>query len=574
MRQQFALRQPPSWLKNSLQKKFRLFKIYWTTLLVLADFIKFRLFALFLSKSWAERNLPLYIVSNARRVKNALLDAKGLFIKVGQLISTLSSHLPEAFRNELESLQDQIPPCPPEKIIARIESELGAHPNKLFHSFNPEPIASASLAQVHEAVLKDGQKIALKIQHIDIEKTAKADLLTFKRILRLVNFFVGLHGLETYHSQIEVMVKEELDFEKEAANLERITANFQESKLAKFPILYSAYSSEHIVAIEFINGTKITDTTSLLSMGIDTEELAKRLLTVYCEMFIVHGFYHADPHPGNILVQDDGSIVFIDFGAVAELSPGMKAGIPHLIQGGLHQDSNKIIQTLRQMGFITAESEDDLLVTLVDYYQQRFHNRNQLETWTLSHIAVDMSEDWNSIFDFTKFGISIPELISSFQVPIDWVLMHRTLILLAGVATELAPELKPVPLLAPYLKNIATDKSYQWDEVIKKSAKEVTSAVISTPLELHQFLKAANKGKLKIHVAGINESVNLFYNLGQQLIFSLLAIASGAALYFSHTRKDSDIEQLAAVGLIASLYFVFRAILNGKRWQKRLKHLR
>lgn len=570
----FISRRRSSKLKHIFQNELRLFKIYWTTFLVLGDFIKFRSLAFFLSKNWAERNLPLYIANNARRVKNALLDAKGLFIKVGQLITTLSSYLPEAFRHELENLQDQIPPCPPDKIIARIESELGAHPDKLFQSFKPKPIASASLAQVHEAVLKDGQKIALKIQHIDIEKTAKADLLTFKRILKIINFFVGLHGLETYHSQIEIMVREELDFKKEAANLEKISGNFQSSKLAKFPKLYQAFSSEHIIAIEFIDGTKITNTASLSADGIDIKQLAERLLTAYCEMFFVHGFYHADPHPGNILVQNDGSIVFIDFGAVAELSPKMKTGIPQLIHGGLQQDSNKIIQTLRQMGFITPSGEDALLVTLVDYYQQRFHNRNNLETWTLNHIAVDMNEDWNSLFDFTKFGISVPELISSFQIPIDWVLLHRTLILLTGVATELAPELRPIPLLRPYLKNIATDKNYDWNSVIKESAKEITSAVISTPLELQQFLKAANKGQLKIHVAGIEESINLIYNLGQQLVFSLLTIASATILYLAHTREENNIEQAALLASITSLYLLYRAMAKGRKWQKRIKHLR
>ncbi|MBL4608240.1 MAG: AarF/ABC1/UbiB kinase family protein [Pseudomonadales bacterium] len=560
-------------IKTSYERS-RSLKIYWITFLVMGSFIKFKILSQILGDKWRNKHLTLVIVKNARRVKEAIIEAKGLFIKVGQLISMMGSFLPAEFRQELESLQDHIPASSPSQIRQRITSELGAPPEELFEYFNPQPIASASLAQVHEATLKSGENIALKVQHIDIEHTAQQDLKTFKRILTLINIVMGVRGLLSYHSQIHAMILEELDFTQEATNLKKISKNFQGNKEVKFPKTYDKYCTKHIIATEFINGVKPTNIRALEKFGIDKETLARKILTAYCEMFIKHGLYHADPHPGNFLIQQDGTPVFIDFGAVASLSPSMKEGIPMLLNAEIQQDNKKLISILRSMGFITPFGEDETLLKLIELYQQRLHTRSHLEDLTLEHIMNEMSGDWTSIFDFTKLGISTGELISSFQVPMDWVLLHRTLALLVGLATDLAPDLHPAPIIKPYLKALAADTRSEWGKLLTDSVIDTATAIALTPKELHTVLKSANQGDLQLQIFGWKESINLIYCLGQQLMYSIFTLASGGGFFWARWAKDSEMEGYTLGVFVFFLWLTLRAIRQGRDLQRKISYRR
>src|SRR5690349_3491741 len=185
-------------------------RAYLVTLRVLASYLALRARRPFLTEIGYERRLLDRHRVNARRVERAILELDGLFIKVGQLISILANFLPEEFRRELEGLQDAIPARPVEQIVARITREFGQPPDLLFAWWNPEPMASASLAQVHEARLRDGRRVAVKVQHADIDQIAQLDLRAIRRILGIVQFFTRLRGLESYHSEISAMIREEL----------------------------------------------------------------------------------------------------------------------------------------------------------------------------------------------------------------------------------------------------------------------------------------------------------------------------------------------------------------------------
>ena len=555
---------------KSNNKWNRSLKIYWTTFLVLGSFLKFKFLSIILGDNWRDKHLTLLIVKNGRRVKDAILDAKGLFIKVGQLISMMGSFLPEEFRHELESLQDQIPASPALQIRDRITEELGAAPEDLFQTFNPNPIASASIAQVHEATLHNGQKIALKVQHIDIEHQAQRDLKTFKRILSLLDLVLGLSGILGYYNQIYSMIMEELDFTQEAVNLNKIRNNFQKNNEVKFPETYNKYCTKHIIATEFIDGIKLTNIPALEKQGIDKELLAKKILRAYCVMLIEHGLYHADPHPGNFIVQHDGTPVFIDFGAVATLSPEMKKGIPMLLNAELQQDNRKLVAVLRGMGFITPFGEDELLIKLIELYQHRLHARSHARDWTVKYIMDEMTDDWKSMFDFTKLGIGVGELISSFQIPTDWVLLHRTLALLAGLTTDLAPQLRPIPLVKPFLKTLITDTRSEWSKLVTDSALETATAIALTPKELHAALRSANQGDLKLQIFGWKESINLLYCLGQQLIYAIFTLASGGAFYWARWTEDSVLENYTLGLFVLFLWLMLRAMRHGKGLQRNI----
>src|SRR5690349_14051501 len=332
--------------------RFRVARAYLVTMRVILSYASLRVLRPILGNGAYQSRLVDLHRRNARRVERTILALDGLFIKVGQLISILTNFLPEEFRRELEGLQDQIPARPIEQIVERIEREFGRGPQTLFASWNPDPMASASLAQVHEARMHNGQRVAVKVQHADIDEIAQLDLTAIRRILAVVQFFTRLRGLESYHTEVSAMIREELDFRQEAENIARIASHFDGDPMVEFPVVIKELSTEKVLTTELVDATKVTDLAELERRRIDRPALAQRILTAYCQMIFVDGVYHADPHPGNILVRDDGSIVFVDFGAVGELSRDMKEGIPQFLEGVIKREPPKITGALRRMGFV------------------------------------------------------------------------------------------------------------------------------------------------------------------------------------------------------------------------------
>jgi len=551
--------------ETNIQKHKRFVKIYWVTLLVISSFLKFKFLSLLMGEKWAGNHISGYLILNAIRIKHAILDVKGLFIKVGQIISIMGNYLPDEFRKELESLQDQIPSRPAREIRDRIILELGATPEELFFSFDEQAVASASLAQVHKVVLKNGQTIALKVQHIDIDELAKTDLLAFRRIIKLIGLITGFRGLDWYYIQIREMILEELDFCKEAKNLQLIKHNFSNNPDVVFPELFEEFSTQRILATEFIKGVKINDQQGIKALNLDPDFIAKKLLNIYSHMILHHGSYHADPHPGNIFVLEGGKIAFIDFGATAKLSKEMKQGIPLLIDAGLRNDTKKIIVTLSHMGFLTRDGDEKVLEKFIQYYQDKFHDNLDFETLTLADFTTDFESELNSLFDLRKLGIPIDELVASFQIPKDWVLLQRTMALLLGVSTELSPGLKPLNIVKPFLKDLVMNKEINWLSTISETAREVSLATISLPLEAKSFLTQTRQGDLEVKVKNINKSAKLIYSLGHQLLFTTLSIGSFTAYHFANTRREDDIAQIT---LILGLFFsaiALRSFIRGRQ---------
>ncbi len=525
-------------LSKRLTRRIRLIKVYLVLARVISSYLGLTMAGWLLGKRWLERRLPRKHRLNARRVERVILHVKGLFIKVGQLISILTNFLPEEFRGELEGVQDQVPPSSLEDIEIRIREELGREPGELFASFNSTPIASASLAQVHEARLRDGRRIALKIQHRDIEETAAIDLDTIRRVLAIAGFITRLRGLDTAYRQVREMILEELDFGKEADHIEAITTQFEDDPMVSCPEVVREFTTRRILATLLIEGPKITDIQAIEDMGLDRKVLAERVLSAYCRMLFNHGLYHADPHPGNILVRPGGEIVFIDFGAVGRLSTRMKEGIPRLLEAVLRRDSAQIQQALQDMGFISRDADDASADRLITYLQRRFLEQMPIESWSLKDIHVDLQAKVEVMADIRDLDISFRDLMSTFQVPKEWVLLHRTLLLLMGLATHLDPEMKPMKTIRPYLKEVVLGRGRDWTSLATAMIRNLFLTAITIPDDLKRCLAGLNSGELEIRVQGTRERSRLLYALGHQVLFGLLALGSGVLAYVAWTRGD------------------------------------
>jgi len=553
--------------------RFRAAKAYWLTVRILSGYLWLRLWRPVFGPSLYSDRLIQRHRRTSRRLVSAILELKGLYIKVGQLISILTNFLPPEFRAELEQLQDAVPARPLDEVVARIRKELGKAPDEIFAEFDPIPIASASLAQVHEARLHDGRRVAVKVQHADIELISQLDLESIRRILNLIQWVVRLRGMESYHRDIAELIRQELDFVQEARNIGVLAANFDGNTSVHFPVVVHELSTARVLTTEFVEGAKVTDFARLEAMGIDRRALAQRILRVMCQMVFVDGVYHADPHPGNIIVHDDGTFTLVDFGAVGRLAPSMKAGVPMFWDGVIKRDPGRITAALQQMGMIARDQEggeEAVAERAITYFQQRFLEQMTSESFALKDIQVDMKVKLEALADLKKLDVSFRQLSSAFQVPKEWVIFERASILTLGLCTELDPDMNPIQTVGPYLQEFVLGKDVDWKDQVRGAVREMALSAVAIPDRMNRFLERTNRGDTQIHVAGLRESALLLYAAAQQLIFTLLATAIGALGYFLDARGQDELAIVSWTVSALCLVVVVLSMLRARTLRKPL----
>jgi predicted unusual protein kinase regulating ubiquinone biosynthesis (AarF/ABC1/UbiB family) len=523
--------------------RIRSLRAYWTTFRVIWSYLWLRFRARFHSDAWIEHNLRTIHLRNARRIERTICDLQGLFIKVGQLISIMTNFLPEEFRRELEGLQDAVPPRPYKDIEERIVEELGKTPDQLFAVFERRPIASASIGQVHLARLPDGSKVAVKVQYPDIDQIVRRDLHTLRRIFRIVEWFIPYQGLDELYREIRAIVIQELDYRAEAENAARIAANFEGRTDVGFPRVVAELSTGRVLVTHFETGCKITDKLGTKQLGLDRSQLARQVVEIYCQQIFVDGCYHADPHPGNLLVragENGPQIVFLDFGAVAEIPGNVRAGIVELIQGALTRDTRKIVGAMKQMGFVARGANEQMFEQVIEYFHERFQENVSLDSLNLKDIKFDPQKGLESVADLRKMDISLRELSQSFHVPKEIIVLERTLLLLMGLCTELDPTLNPMTVIQPYVERFVLGDEGDWSQLLVETSKDLVMSVTALPADIRKFMRAAHAGELQLKFKNLEQSSQLMYRLGHQIIFVAIGIAGASLAVILEGRGEYD----------------------------------
>ncbi len=525
--------------------RIRSLRAYWTTFLVIGSYLWLRLRARWHSDAWVEHKLRQVNLHNARRIEKTIIELQGLFIKVGQLISIMTNFLPEEFRRELEGLQDAVPPRPYADIEARLREEHGRPPAEVFAQFEQRPIASASIGQVHIARLENGQKVAVKVQYPDIEEVVRRDLLTLRRIFRITGWFVPYQGLEELYREIRSIVLEELDYRAEADNTELIASNFEGRTDVAFPKVVRELSTSRVLVTHFEAGCKITDKKAVKQLGLDRGQLARQVVEIYCQQIFTDGVYHADPHPGNLLVRPttEGAppqIVFLDFGAVAEIPANVRAGIVELIQGALMRDTRRIVEAMKQMGFVARGANEAMFEKVVEYFHEKFQENISLDSLNLKDIKFDPQKSLESVADLRKMDISLRELSANFHVPKEIIVLERTLLLLMGLCTELDPTLNPMTVIRPYLERFVLGEEGDWSELLVETSKDLVMSVTALPAEIRKFMRAAHSGELQLAFKNIAAPAQLMYRLGHQVIFAGVGIAGAVIAVILEGRGELE----------------------------------
>jgi ubiquinone biosynthesis protein len=554
----------------------RMIKAHWVTFVVIASYLSVKLQARFRSPATIERLLDRKHHLNARRIERTLVQLQGLFIKVGQLISIMTNFLPEAFRHELEGLQDQVPPRPYADIERRVREEYdGRPPEEVFAEFTPVPVASASIAQVHRARLKSGEQVAVKVQYPDIEALVRADLRTLRRIFHIIEYFVPYRGLDQVYREIRETILAELDFHSEADNLGRIAANFTGRTDVQFPKVWGDFSTQRILVTDWVDGVRVGDIAGLEARGIDRTALATLVVHAYCKQIFTDGVYHADPHPGNILVQKDEQggprIVFIDFGAVCTVSQGMRDGMVQFLQGAVSRDVARLVDAMKKMGFIAKNADPAVYDRVVEFFHDRFQEELQIDSFNLKDVKFDPTKGLENIADLRKMDISLRDITDSFHVPKQWIMLERTVLLLMGLCTELDANMSPPSVIRPYLEEFVLGPEKDWSEFVVTTTKDLAMSALALPGEMKKFMARASRGELEVRWRNLDDAARLVYTLGHQLIYTLIMLTGGVLGFILDERGHAGKARVAAwiaVGAATLLVGSFVS-MRGKLKRKR-----
>ena len=560
----------PTARANAILPPWRILKAYRAALVVMVSYLWLKLRVGRRSPELFRGMVERAHRKNARRIYRAIVDLQGLYIKVGQLFSSMTNFLPAAFREELEALQDRVPPRAYEAIERRFRDEFGDRtPDDIFTSFDRQPIASASIGQVHVATLRDGRRVAVKVQHPDIERVVRADLTALRRIFALLHRMIPHHGLDVVYSEIRTMVLQELDFRAEADNAIRIAKNFSSRSDVKLPEVISELSSQHVLTTEFVDGVKINDEIGLQKLGIDRRALARQVIETYCQQIFVHGIYHADPHPGNLLISAGPTLHFLDFGAVAELSQRNREALISIIQGAIRRDTSRIVSALREMGFLAHSADPRVYDRVVEYFHTRLHAQFSVDSFNLKDLKFDPRGLIENLSDLRRLDISMGDLTDTFRVPKEWIMLERTLLLLVGVCTELDPDLNPLEIIQPHVEAFVLGDDGDWSKLVLDTSREVVLSLISLPADIRKFTTRALQGELEVKLANQLQTNRLYYALGHQLIYTALAITSGVvALHFHEMGADLPL-RISLASACTFLVLLGRSMWNARRWVRR-----
>lgn len=393
--------------------------------------------------SWGQARWERVHRRNARRVAQSFVRLRGVYIKLGQVLSVLGTFLPKAYGDELEGLQDSVPSRPFSEIEWRLRQALGPEAAGLFASFDPTPIAAASLAQVHRARTPSGQLVAVKVLYPGIEQIVTSDLVLLRRLLPIARWFILVVRFERVLDQLGAMLRRELDYQHEQHNMDRIRSILGQRTDVIIPRAVTELCGPGVLTMTFETGIKINDLDALSKQGISAEASARVLVGCYLEMLLEHRVFHADPHPGNFLIQEGPKLVILDFGAVEEVTAPLAEGMKRVVIGGLSRNPQLVLAGMEQMGFVAEGGDRELLQQVGHEYLQA------LAAVKITNFADIKREQATQLSGFLQLRGRMREVMRSVQYPEGYFYVERTLALLFGLVGQLAPNLGLPGIAAP-----------------------------------------------------------------------------------------------------------------------------
>ncbi|MDM9585916.1 MULTISPECIES: AarF/ABC1/UbiB kinase family protein [unclassified Nostoc] len=492
------------------------------------SFVLTLLFKLWLyNKSWSYPGGVTDAKQTTRRktqavwIRNTLLDLGPTFIKVGQLFSTRADIFPGEYVEELAKLQDKVPAFSYEQVEAIVEKELGKKIPELFHNFEPIPLAAASLGQVHKAVLHTGESVVVKVQRPGLKKLFEIDLQILKGITRYFQnhpkWGRGRDWLGIYEECCRILW-EEIDYLNEGRNADTFRRNFRGYDWVNVPRIYWRYATSRVLTLEYLPGIKISQYEALEAAGLDRKAIARQGAQAYLLQLLNSGFFHADPHPGNIAVSANGALIFYDFGMMGRIKSNVREGLMETLFGIAQKDGDRVVQSLIDLGAIAPTDDMGPVRRSVQYMLDNFMDK-PFENQSVAAISDDLYEiAYNQPFRF----------------PATFTFVMRAFSTLEGVGKGLDPEFNFMEVAKPYAMQLMTDmngsEGNSFLNELSRQAAQVSSTAFGLPRRLEDTLEKLEQGDMRLRVRSIETERLLRRQSSIQLSISYALLISGFTL--------------------------------------------
>lgn len=489
------------------------------------------------------------------RIRMAIEEMGPVHIKFGQMLSNRKDILPEEFIIELQKLQDNVEV---EKIDVRkkLDLELGIDVNDYFSEIEENPMASASIGQVFRAKLKTGEKVVIKIQQENIRPVVEADLGIMKNLAKTLEKYYDVlkrMNISEIVESFEKMLNEELSLNNELNNMLRFTNNFKNDSRIHVPVVYKTLSNDRILTMEMIEGFKITDAENIIKIGIETKKVARTGLDLYLTQFLKHGFFHADPHPGNIFIKENGQIVFIDFGAMGRLYPNERELLINLIIYSLKKDVKKMIETIRELA-VKFEVADEKKFERELYGLIELVDENSLENIDV----VTIFEKARKIFSNNQILLSE-----------DIYLLVKGIGQIEGIGRHLDPTLNITKVMRPYMNKIIKERMNPIN-IFKKGISKIETFSdnwLTLPTDMKILLEKIQNNELKHkhEIIGFDKFQKAFERLILAIIISSLFVGSSILALANIPPKIFGISGLGLLGFFISGIMGINLFLKSKK---------
>ena len=514
------------------------------------SFVLTLLFKLWLyNKSWSYPGGVTETKQAARRktqavwIRNTLLDLGPTFIKVGQLFSTRADIFPVEYVEELAKLQDKVPAFSYEQVEATIEKELGKKIPELFHNFEPIPLAAASLGQVHKAVLHTGESVVVKVQRPGLKKLFEIDLQILKGITRYFQnhpkWGRGRDWLGIYEECCRILW-EEIDYLNEGRNADTFRRNFRGYDWVNVPRIYWRYATSRVLTLEYLPGIKISQYEALEAAGLDRKAIARQGAQAYLLQLLNSGFFHADPHPGNIAISASGALIFYDFGMMGRIKSNVREGLMQTLFGIAQKDGDRVVQSLIDLGAIAPTDDMGPVRRSVQYMLDHFMDK-PFENQSVAAISDDLYEiAYNQPFRF----------------PATFTFVMRAFSTLEGVGKGLDPEFNFMEVAKPYAMQLMTDmngsEGNSFLNELSRQAAQVSSTAFGLPRRLEDTLEKLERGDMRLRVRSIETERLLRRQSSIQLSISYALLISGFTLSATILVVNNYLWWALVPGLIAA----------------------
>ncbi len=475
-------------------------------------------------------------------IRENFLELGPTFIKVGQLFSTRGDLFPIEYVGELSKLQDRVPAFPYEQVKETIKSDFGKSINQLFSSFEPTPLAAASLGQVHKAKLHSGEEVVVKVQRPGLKQLFTVDLVILRQIARYFQnhreWGKNRDWLGIYEECCRILW-EEIDYLHEGRNADTFRRNFRGENWVRVPRVYWKYASPKVLTLEYMPGIKISHYEAIEAAGLDRKLLARLGAKAYLQQILNGGFFHADPHPGNIAVATDGSLIFYDFGMMGQIESNIREGLMDTLVGIAQKNGEKVVNSLINLGALVPTGDMTSVRRSIQFMLDNFMDK-PFEEQSVDAISEDLYD--------IAYG-------QPFRFPATFTFVMRAFSTLEGVGKGLDPEFNFMEVAQPYAMKLMTNKSSNgstiFDELGRQAAQVGTTA-LGLPGRIDDTIDKLERGDLRVRVRSI-ESERVIRRLSAIQLGTNYTMLFSALLICATLLLVNGYETIAAIAAIIAL---------------------